>query len=617
MIPSLLQPLANHLWQSTVFAAVAGLLALALRRNRAQTRYWLWLAASLKFLIPFFLLVDVGSYWGRHTAPALTPPVLSYVIEQAGQPFSVPTPLATTTAAPGISLANWDPVVPSIVWAIGFAVLICSWWRRWRSLRTALRTASPLDLQIGMDVRISPAFGEPGVFGVRRPVLLLPAGIMDSLTPPQLEAIVAHELCHIRRRDNLATAIHMGVEALFWFHPLVWWLGARLMEERERACDEQVLLMGTEPVAYAEGILKVCELYLESPLACVAGVTGANLKRRIEAIVSSRIGQRLNRAKKLLLVSAGVAALAAPLVIGIAQAPAIGAQSRVAREPLIMEPASTALVETTSQAVALPAVPVQVTARPQPAANTPSPEKPLAFDAASIKPGHVPTGRQGTDGGGIVQIEPDRGVVFSRNGTVRRMILEAYHLMPTQLSGGPAWLDSDWFVLDAKAERPASANQLRQMLQTLLGERCKLVAHHETKEMLVYAVTVAKNGPKLHEIKEDDPEPGKMTSRERAIELWGSRNAEARAHWGGVGDLQQFLQGLPNIVSIDGSGVHPIDRPVLDKTGLHGHYWIQVGWDSDDDFIPAIQEELGLRFESQKAPVDVVVIDHIEKPDPN
>src|SRR6516162_11313492 len=98
MIPSQLQLLANHLWQSTLFAAVAGLLTLALRKNRAQTRYWLWLAASVKFLIPFSLLVDVGSHWGRHVMPAIAPPVLSYVIEQASQPFSAP-PLVTTTGA--------------------------------------------------------------------------------------------------------------------------------------------------------------------------------------------------------------------------------------------------------------------------------------------------------------------------------------------------------------------------------------------------------------------------------------------------------------------------------------------------------------------------------------
>ena len=90
MIPSQLQPLANHLWQSTLFAAVAGLLTLALRKNRAQTRYWLWLVASVKFLFPFSLLVSVGSSWGRHAAPATTPTVLSYVVEQATQPFSGP-----------------------------------------------------------------------------------------------------------------------------------------------------------------------------------------------------------------------------------------------------------------------------------------------------------------------------------------------------------------------------------------------------------------------------------------------------------------------------------------------------------------------------------------------
>ena len=69
---------------------------------------------------------------------------------------------------------------------------------------------------------------------------------------------MAHEVCHVRRRDNLTAALHMLVEAAFWFHPLVWWLGARLVAERERACDEAVLRLGRRPEAYAEGILKVC-----------------------------------------------------------------------------------------------------------------------------------------------------------------------------------------------------------------------------------------------------------------------------------------------------------------------------------------------------------------------
>ena len=153
--------------------------------------------------------------------------------------------------------------------------------------------------------------------GLLRPVLLLPAGIIDRLTPPQLEAVLAHELCHVRRRDNLTAAIHMIVEAVFWFHPLVWWISARLVEERERACDEEVLRLGSEPQVYAEGILNVCKFYLESPLTCVSGVTGSDLKKRVGRIMSNHVGETLNGWRKLSLAIAGVAALAVPIVVGV------------------------------------------------------------------------------------------------------------------------------------------------------------------------------------------------------------------------------------------------------------------------------------------------------------
>ena len=117
--------------------------------------------------------------------------------------------------------------------------------------------------------------------------------------------MLAHELCHVRRRDNLTAAIHMIVEAIFWFHPLVWWIGARLVEERERACDEEVLSLGNEPQVYAEGILNVCKLYLESPLRCVSGVTGSDLKKRIQAILTGRVAGELNFAKRVALAACG------------------------------------------------------------------------------------------------------------------------------------------------------------------------------------------------------------------------------------------------------------------------------------------------------------------------
>src|SRR6185436_12798844 len=119
---------------------------------------------------------------------------------------------------------------------------------------------------------------EPGVFGLRRPALVWPRGIDDRRTNAQIDAILLHEIAHVRRRDNLTSALHMAVQTIFWFHPLTWWIGSRLVDERERACDEDVVRGGSEPHVYAEGILKTCQYFVESPLACVAGVTGSDLK---------------------------------------------------------------------------------------------------------------------------------------------------------------------------------------------------------------------------------------------------------------------------------------------------------------------------------------------------
>jgi bla regulator protein BlaR1 len=178
------------------------------------------------------------------------------------------------------------------------------------------------------DVLSSPDFLEPGIVGIRRPVLLLPKGIADRLQPSQSSAILAHECCHVRRRDNLAAGIHMLVEALYWFHPLVWWIETRLVDERERACDEEVLRTGSAPDAYAEGILSVCRFYVESQLVCASGVTGSDLKRRIEAIMKNRAGHPLTVWKKLILATTGVMALAAPVATGVLSAPPLGARSQ-------------------------------------------------------------------------------------------------------------------------------------------------------------------------------------------------------------------------------------------------------------------------------------------------
>ena len=316
MNPQFVSSLANHLWQSTLFAGAAALLLVALRNNPARVRHGLWLAASCKFLIPFSVLVALGSQIQWRAAPQTTPSGWSAVMAGVTQPFTAPAlSLPSSAAAP--PAASPLPAILLGIWACGFLGIACSWWIRWRRIRAVVRAGSPLHLGTPVPAISSRTCLEPGVFGVFRPVLLLPEGISGRLAPEQLRAVVAHELCHVRHRDNLVAAIHMFVETVFWFHPLVWWIGKRMVEERERACDEEVLRLGSEPRVYAEGILNVCKSYLASPLACASGVTGPDLKKRIAAILSNRAARKLDAGRKALLVAAGTAALIGPIGVGI------------------------------------------------------------------------------------------------------------------------------------------------------------------------------------------------------------------------------------------------------------------------------------------------------------
>jgi TonB family protein len=161
---------------------------------------------------------------------------------------------------------------------------------------------------------------------------MLPNGIAEHLSRAQLDAVVAHELSHWRRRDNLTAAVHMLVEAVLWFHPLVWWIGARLIEERERACDEAVVREGHEGRAYAEAILNVCEHYVASRLECAAGVSGSDLKRRVLEIARNKIVSVLPIQKKLLLGAFALATVLVPIVFG-AVSGRIEAQGNSGAEP--------------------------------------------------------------------------------------------------------------------------------------------------------------------------------------------------------------------------------------------------------------------------------------------
>jgi len=345
--------LLNHLWQSSLCVGGAGLIVLALRRNSAHVRFWLWFAASIKFLIPFAALTALGAYaLGPMIPPVVVPTVA--LMEPLAKPFSAPAMVPVTTRLslePSADPAHFalparsaPPALPTFhlglgsallaLWLAGFLMLVMRWLVRWLRVRAVLHEAVDAQLDAPVAVKFSGSRLEPGLVGILNPVILLPQGIERQLSPAELRAVLAHELCHWRRHDNLLAAIHMLVEALFWFFPLVWWLGARLNAERECACDESVLAGGNDPQIYAEGILKVCRAYLQSPLACVAGVSGADLKKRIETIMENRLIQQLNAARRLVLSASAAVALAVPLALGLMTAPVTQTQAKAAPLPL-------------------------------------------------------------------------------------------------------------------------------------------------------------------------------------------------------------------------------------------------------------------------------------------
>jgi beta-lactamase regulating signal transducer with metallopeptidase domain len=314
----------NHLWQSTLFVLIAALLTLALRTNHAGARYSIWLAASLKFLLPFSVLISLGGHLGWLTGATAAPQWI-IIVRTIAQPASIPNFFPTPRALP--------PSLPYIGyllaagWLVGFMAVVKRWADQWRQIKSYLHSAHRIDVGSSIETRASASILEPGVIGIRHPVLLLPLDLAQRLPPEQMRAITAHETSHVRRCDNLTSALHMLVEALFWFYPLVWWLGARLIAERERACDEAVIQAGNEPQVYAQAILNVCKHYVASPLICASGVSGADLTQRIRLIVANRVGVRLSAAKTLLVAVAGSVAIAAPILFGLFQSRMAHAQA--------------------------------------------------------------------------------------------------------------------------------------------------------------------------------------------------------------------------------------------------------------------------------------------------
>jgi len=311
--------------------------------------------------------------------------------------------------------------------------------------------------------------------------------------------------------------------------------------------------------------------------------------------VTQRLAPQLGLGRKLLLGVVALVALAGPVVFGLLTAAQMRAQS--------------------TQAAGAP---------------------PPSFEVASIKPNRSGEMRF------FMGWQPGR---FTASGmTVRFLITAAYDVKDFQVSGGPSWIESERYDIEAKEpdsiaeELPKlpleqRRKQLGLMVQSLLADRFQLKLHRESKELPVYALVVAKNGPKLQQAKPGDTYPK------------GIKGPDGVGHAGvmrmGPGELTG--QALP-IASLAHLLSQQLGRDVLDQTGLKGNYDFTLKWTpepgegmmlggpggggpppesapppdtSGPSLFTAIQEQLGLKLESRKGPVEVLVIDHVERPSEN
>jgi uncharacterized protein (TIGR03435 family) len=230
------------------------------------------------------------------------------------------------------------------------------------------------------------------------------------------------------------------------------------------------------------------------------------------------------------------------------------------------------------------------------ATNTPPP----TFDAASVKPNISGGPRSG------VGIMPG-GRVTVTNQTLRQIIRNAFGSSDIEVIGGPEWVDDDRWDIVASAGTGDADPPWRPMMRTLLTERFKLQAHVESQDRPIYALVLERSdkqlGPKIHPSLQDiDCTPGDTcgyTSAKTNGIVSGTITGTARS----MADIAQALSPYA-------------ERRVFDRTGLEGRYDFDLQW-SDIPIFTAVREQLGLKLEPARGPVDVVVIDHVERPTPD
>jgi uncharacterized protein (TIGR03435 family) len=396
------------------------------------------------------------------------------------------------------------------------------------------------------------------------------------MTPEQLEALFAHELAHIRRADYLVNLVQSVAEALLFYHPAVWWVSGHLRAEREMCCDDVAVSICGDPLVYAT-VLAGLEASRRAQLNVAMAATGGSLAHRIARL------------------------------LGV---------SRPAPRTL---PGPTTAAGVVLGAIAAVAVFAQPAERPK-------------FEVASVKPG--------TDQG-FQRVRPLPGRL-SALASVRLLMQNAYTLQAFQIVNVPSWAESERFEIEGKAVGDVGRDRIFLMLQSLLEDRFQLKTHHETRDLPVYHLVATKGGPKLAATK-----AGGCVEADRAENWAGGRIAppgQGAAPAPPCGNVRVMLEasgarlqgGKVSMAELARTLTLVLGRMVVDKTGYTAPFDVQLDFLPDatasalpppppgaavdlnrPSIVTALQEQLGLKIEAAKGPVDVMVIDHIERPAAN
>lgn len=403
----------------------------------------------------------------------------------------------------------------------------------------------------------------PITVGYFRPITIFPASWRDW-PQAELSAVLAHEHEHVHRRDPLFQWLALFNRAIFWFHPLAWWLERRMSVLAEAACDTAALAQGHDPMEYCRYLLHIAESVTNAgkrlgPIGM--RMPGGSLSTRIRQVLEGLPRARLSRTRM------------ACVLVAWTMSTALFAGTRVGQD---------------DSAISQP-----------------------SFEVATIKP-TAPDYR----GGKFIVMQSTRHYVV-RNYPVRDLISAAYDLPPRAVSGGPDWVNTDHYDIDALIPERSRPSPERRMLllRALLADRFNLMVHVVQREMPVYELVVARGGARLQASAPDTEEflTNRMFNDNHV--LLPARNVT----------MAQFVSMLQRAV---------LDRPVLDKTGLTGNYNFDLEWTRDEtqfggiptanvetqvrpDIFSALQQQLGLRLQSAKGLAALIVIDRVARPSPN